>query len=237
MAAVFILFSCSHSGSEKNTGKKDSLRSEIDTFYVGKKLFTVEPSSKEEFDKLPETLVDTAESHNLLKDSGHVKRTGDSLVFTLNGSGRVVLKNEITDDDSYVRYTYCGSIPEIGKWLVYGAYYEWYNYLLIDQSTGDTTEVIGEPLVSPDRKHFVCANSDLFAGFTYNGIELFENEQGRTKLIGSREIGAWGPDRIRWLDNSTMLVEQSRIDTTAQNMEAIRYIRLKMDQGHGEASF
>lgn len=222
-----LIISCSEKKQDKPEIEKGPV-SETDTFYLGDKLVQVEKATKAEFDKLDSIVFDTSEVQNLLADSSSVKRKGDTLFFSISNNRKVTLVNNYADDDdTYVSYSYLGFMKDIDQFLVFGVYYEWYNYLLIDKQTGDTTITCGDPVVSPNKKYFICGNADLEARFTFNGFELYENTH-KPKLVNSRELGKWGPEMIKWLDNETMLARCSISDTAAKNLIRTDYFKLKI---------
>lgn len=221
---VTILVGCNQSQNTDKTTIEDT-KSELDTFYLGNKLVHVTKVEKSTFDKLPEFALKSNESEYLLKDSSTVKRTGDTLFFKISDNKKVTLINNNSDNDTYVNYSYGGLISDLNKYLIYATYYEWNNYLLIDPVSGDTTITAGLPIVSPDKKTFICGNCDLLAGFTFNGIELYSNIN-KPELLSARELTKWGPTNIKWLDNSSLIVECNISDTTNANLQRQEFLKL-----------
>ena len=221
---VTILFSCNQSQNTDKTAIEDT-KSELDTFYLGDKLVHVTKVEKSTFDKLPEFVLKSDESHYLLKDSSVVKRNIDTLFFEIADNKKVTLVNDNSDNDTYANYSYRGLLPDLNKYLIYATYYEWYNYVLIDRVSGDTTITAGLPIISPDKKTFICGNCDLVAGFTFNGIELYTNKN-KPELVAIRELTKWGPTSIKWLDNSSLIVECNISDTTNANLERQDFLKL-----------
>jgi hypothetical protein len=214
--------------AEKVTDNNNIPKPEQDTFYLGNILVHLEKIQKTDFDKVSENPVDTANEALLLRrDSSLVSRSGDTLFF-MTGRGKVTLLNIESEGDNYSNYLYKGYLKDMNQFLVYGAFYEWFNYQLIDRITGDTTALSGEPVLSPDKKRFISGNSDLMAGFTFNGIELYKSTH-KPELIGARALGKWGPNIIKWLDNRTLVIECNVSDTTLENMERLDYFKLTLD--------
>src|ERR1700752_336221 len=115
-----VLFSCKNSEKPKEEAvvsqKKDSLISEVDTFYFGNKLFSIEQITKADFDKVAEYPdVDTSEKNNLLKDSAYVTPLGGTLILNVgkNNSETIVLKDVMHEGyEDNAAYTYLGRLPE-----------------------------------------------------------------------------------------------------------------------------
>jgi hypothetical protein len=226
------LSSCTNTEKPNGTSEvipvKDSLVSELDTFYIGKNLFTVTSATKEDFDKIPEPLrCDTSEKNNLFKDSAFVIRLGGTLILNCKDKETIVFKNNPKEGyEEYADYTYLGKVPEINQYLILGSFHESFSYLLVNPLSGDTTFICGEPVFSPDKKYFICGNTDLIAAFVVNGFDLYEINDKKIKLVGRRELNKWGPEKIKWVDNSSLLVERSVLDTTKQEMTRTDYIKL-----------
>ncbi|HXB39586.1 MAG TPA: hypothetical protein VNZ49_03535 [Bacteroidia bacterium] len=229
---IASLSCCTNAEKPKETSdvslKKDSLVSELDTFYIGQKLFTVFPASKEDFDKIPEPVrCDTSEKNNLFKDSAFVTRLGGTLILNCKDKETIVFKNNPKEGyEEYADYTYLGKIPDINQYLILGSFHESFSYLLVNPLSGDTTFICGEPVFSPDKKYFICGNTDLIAAFVINGFDLYEINGKKIKLVGRRELSKWGPEKIKWIDNSSLLIERSVLDTTKQEMTRTDYIKL-----------
>jgi hypothetical protein len=126
--------------------------------------------------------------------AGRVWRAADTLFFR-TGNGLI---SQLHDgpiyhdaDDSYEGYRYLANLPEIQQWLVEVGQWEGRHYLLIDQQTGKKSKLISYPVISPDRKHFACANADP-TGYSLEGIQLWQKPAGQ-------------PPRLRWqrLNNAT----------------------------------
>ncbi|MOA14217.1 hypothetical protein D3C78_1343050 [compost metagenome] len=156
---------------------------------------------------------------------GYVYRSNDSLIFKTLSKGNIVLKSDtVTDGDDYARYTFTDDLKPINQWLVFGIYYESYDYILVDKNNGKQTHLIGLPVISPDKKYIVAVNEDLEAQFTFNGIELSESNGKTLKLIEKKEIADWAIREIKWLDDNTLLAHKIVIDKNHDTQES--YIKL-----------
>jgi hypothetical protein len=225
---ITIVSSCNEPAKTPNVTPVKALVSEFDTFYLGNKLIEVTKIEKIEFDRLTPSKEDVKsdESFYLQKDSSLVKRNGDTL-FLKTSQKTVTFLNNKSEDDSYAQYSYNGYLSDLNQFLVYGVFYEWFEYFLIDGITGDTTMCSSSPLLSPDKKMFITGNDDLEAGFNFNGLALYKNSH-KPELIGSRALNKWGPNSIKWFDNSTLLIECNVLDTTSANYFRTDYFKLKL---------
>jgi len=213
--------------TETEIFREGPLASELDTFYLGGKLVHVEKIEKSAFDEVDAApAVDTSEVKNIQNDSDKVQRMGDTLQIKTAAKNVFVVNND-SDTDEYAQYTYLGYNKAIDQYLVFGGFYEWHNYLLIDAKTGSQTVLWGKPVVSPNGKYIVSGNTDLVAQFTDNGIQLFES--GNTpKVIGEKTLQLWGPEEIRWGDDKTLFVKANVADEKSPDLEVTRYFKLKL---------
>lgn len=228
---ALYLVSCQQSSKTEEEAKDsmvtvtDSASVVIDTVTIGNQLYNITSSTAAEFQQVPEILADTSEAVNILKDSVHVRRTGDSLVLTLANGRQKVMVNNNNDNEEYTQYTYQAYLPAIEHWVVFNAGYEWHSYELIDSRNGEMTRTIGFPELSPDKKYFICSNTDLMAAFTLNGFQLFQLTPGLNPvLLQERELVNWGPATIKWKDATTLVALQHYLD--AHSEEHTRFIRL-----------
>ncbi len=228
--ALILLSSCNNNKpEEKSVEAKDSLPL-LDTFSIGNKFFSVYPSTKEDFDKFPAPpTFDSLEKNNLLRDSAEAFRLGSVLVLNCGKHETMSFKNDTTEGyDTYADYTYRGKIAEINQFLILGAFMESFSYWLINPVSGDTTHLCGEPVFSPDKKYFICGNTDLIAGFVLNGFDMYEVNNKQIKAVGQQYIDKWGPEKIKWLDNASLLVQRNILDTTISTMIRTDYVKMNM---------
>lgn len=246
IAFLTALISCTKESTETTTGSKveDSLLTvekdsryaeQVDSaiFHIKNYRFEVKASSKEAFDAVKSSFenMDTSEANRIRKYENFISRSGDSLIIKTTDGGNVYLVTRQSDNDDLAIYDFIQDMPDINQWLVLGSYWESYGYLLIDKTSGDTTHLYGMPVVSPDKKHIITFNQDLQAGFTFNGLQLLEMQNGKPVLIGAKELYYWGPDNVTWKNDHTLLVQQafSNLTEGEQDMTTV-YVELKMDQ-------
>lgn len=235
LLTTFFLFSCQSDKKEQHlpeaTIPETVLRSELDTFNLGDMRVRVEKITKTDFYSLPANpVIDTSEAGNIAADSDYVRRIGDSLIITTK-TKEVALVNDGNDEedvDDYVVFSYAGYLKPLNQFMTSAYYYESYDYVLADNLTGDLTHLWGTPVPSPDGKRFATANSDLQAGFTYNGIQLYTNAHPPV-LIAQRELQEWGPEEIRWKDNNTLFVKAALSDAQANYGIRYEYFRLRLE--------
>ncbi len=162
--------------------------------------------------------------------AGAVRRAGDTLHFSSRGSGRLALGNDATEGERFVRYRYRGLLPEIGQHLVQVDFYEGGGWLLVDAASTNQTQVLGPPVVAPDRSGFVATSVDLEAGYDRNGIQVWSLARGFPRLEWGLDGGeAWGASDAVWIDART--VEFTRHVNTTGNPDETKKIRTRLVLG------
>lgn len=235
LSAAF-LFSCSspEKPKEKTAApqKKDTLVSERDTFHIGSKLFYVEQISKAEFDRVAEyPEPDTSEKNILLRDSANAFRLGIALILNVGEKFNQTVSfkdNNKEGQEEFCNFTYKGFYPEINQHMVYASFVESFAYYLVDKNSADTNYACGFPVFSPNKKYFICGNTDLVARFVVNGFDLYEAGDKKIKQVGRRELDTWGPEKIKWLNDSVLYVQRNVSDTTVKAMMRTDYVKLLM---------
>jgi hypothetical protein len=138
---------------------------------------------------------------------GKVKREVDTLTLFLSDGKKIVLKNNESDSDSYEVYQFV-CLDQNGYFIVEVFYMESYAYLLINSTNGKTIRTIGYPAFSPDKKQYVAGNYDMIASFTFNGIDFMTVSADNVISNAQIDFHTWGPDDIKWKDDSTLYVKQ-----------------------------
>ena len=199
-----------------------------DTLVIGGKIYEMETISETAYLAIHTDEEDTSEKRNIKLDANMVYRNGDTLFLKKTDGAYMQLINNFAEyDDSFAVYSYRYYLDDLGYYVVYAGFWEWYNYLIINQATGKITHACGPPVVSPDLNYIMSCNEDLLAGFTFNGFELYTVEKDSLRLTGTKELTDWGPENIKWIRNDEILVKQNIFDTTEENYIRTNYIRLK----------
>jgi len=218
---LLFVFGCQETPKTKTIGTSDSL-------VIGDKIYEMEPISEKAYLAGYSSIEDTSEKRNMKLDGDMVHRKGDTLFLKKTDGTYVQLINNYAEyDDSFATYSYRYYLDDLGYFVVYAGFWEWYNYLIINQTTGKITCACGPPVISPDLKSIMTCNEDLLAGFTFNGFELYTVEKDSLRFIASKELEGWGPANMKWIKNNEILVEQNVFDTTEANYIRTNYIRLR----------
>jgi hypothetical protein len=176
---------------------------------------------------LPAT-PDSLETRALTPTGGRVVREGIELRFKAAKEPAVVLRNDTSDTESAVGYSYWGSLPAAHQWVVFATFYESSGVVLIDQRTGRRTDTWGRPLVSADGSYILTYNADLEAAFDPTGMQLFRIGAAGPKLVWQRALAHWGPADMRWLSQNQVVVKQDFGITEDGTRKAPRYVKLTL---------
>jgi hypothetical protein len=109
-------------------------------------------------------------------------------------------------------YNFGMYLAAIDYYLVYVQWYEGGSILLVNRKNGFKRNVIGEPYFSPDTKKMLTINSDLYAGYTDNGIEVLSITGDTLKSEFKILIKNWGPTGARWLTDKKIVLQKEYFD-------------------------
>ena len=120
----------------------------------------------------PNKCISFLEQRVLKRFPGLFRRNGQRLVVPFaNGKQRVFVSGEREKghEDSSIGYTFLDYFPKIGYGLVGVGYYEGSTDLLVNMKTGESTDIAGHPVFSPDGFRFAVAKDIEMVG---RGISL-----------------------------------------------------------------
>ncbi|MBK7669436.1 MAG: hypothetical protein IPJ32_20085 [Sphingobacteriaceae bacterium] len=219
---TLIFFSCATDVKEETPVLETTpktLISEIDTFYGGENLLAITDTTEEVFNSLFNFKPDTSERNNIARDSKFISRNGDTLFLKLdNGTFKKLVSDKDMESDNFADYEYIGKINPINYYLVFIAYFESFEYLMINTKTGKETFISGIPAISPNNKYLAASSCDLQAGFVLNGIEMYDIESDSLKLNWRRVLNKWGANELVWLSNHTLIAEKYQLDSSSHNL-------------------
>ena len=105
-------------------------------------------------------------------------------------------------------------------------------YKLVNNENGDVIRILGRPYFSPNGKYILSVNSDLEAGYSGNGFELFENNEGVLKKIILFEPKNWGPYSAKWIDNNTVIMKNEGLEVKNDSLlNSEFYIKMNIVNG------
>lgn len=214
---VFFITSC----SSKNTSKNNEQLIKQDTLMINNVAYYLDSISEKEFKAIskPKDIENGDENF----DDANISRDSLKLKFHLRNGADSILVSEDPDLPYFVAYTYLESCDYIDYWLVEVYYDEGGEYLLINKENGNKMYIWGPPVYSPDKRFFMCYSCDLWAGFRYNGLQLFEIQNKKVRLLWSKEIEYWAPTEIRWQNERTICIQKiNKNNETSYNSMLIK---------------
>lgn len=140
-----------------------------------------------------------------------VFRSDTSTLCIITSSGDTVL---FTDDrnprysEDYNAIFLVDRLPEQDLWVLERDYLEYRHWLLVNGADGSSVQAISAPVPSPDGTRLLCANEDIMAGFTDNGIQVWRVAREELVLEFEDISLLWGPTDARWEDERTIVFEK-----------------------------
>lgn len=191
-----------------------------DTINIGKHVYFIEESKPITMPPIAELLSDTTDEPAIKPFGQFVSRNGDSLFFKCDNGKSVKLVNN-RNEEEMAMFSFLTLDTSISYYVVMRSLYEGRDYILINKKSGEPLETIGIPVVSPKRNFFVCGNCDLEAGFDINGLEVFQLKNTSYKSIGRRELTDWGPTKLLWKNDTSLVVEALKASVNEQFYKVI----------------
>ncbi len=166
----------------------------------------------------------TIDTMALIRDSALVCTCDSVLILRLESGDSVLLTSTPgIENDNYIGYVYLGMIKELNSYLIQVVYYEGGEYLLCNRRSGIKTDVIGVPVISPDARRVAFFNSDIAAGFTTNGFQIFALAADSLRPLWQASPN-WGPMEGKWRDNNTLSMKVEYWDSLIRT----KYIALPL---------
>lgn len=165
--------------------------------------------------------------------SDQVFRSEDSSICIVTASGDTV---SFTDDrkpvypEDYNALFLVGRLPEPDLWVLERDYFEYRHWIVVNGADGSSQQTIAAPIPSPDGTRLLCANEDIMAGFTDNGIQVWRISPDGFVLEFEDISLRWGPRNAIWEDDLTIVFEKYEFDAGSYGF-TIRQGRLLYSEG------
>lgn len=91
-------------------------------------------------------------------------------------------------------------------------------WMLVNRKNGYKKYINGLPYISKDNKQIITTNTDLEAGYSFNGLELYTILEDSLQTEFSKET-EWGPTDVKWINDNQFLLrrEHFHIDSKTGN--------------------
>ncbi len=191
----------------------DSSTLELDTL-KDNSIYLLDTISEKEFLSLPETgnLYINCEGESVIDDA-KVTIRDTVLTFQLqNGT----IKELVSSSKALGNYCYKTSLNELNQWVVCVGCGDEHSYsLFIDKNTGKETGAVSFPVLSPNKKYFVCYKMNWTG---YHIIQLFKIEENKEiSEVWYKLLTDWGVSDVRWKDDNTIYLQKESMWETEDN--------------------
>jgi hypothetical protein len=176
----------------------------------------------------PSHVSDACVEESLIKKVNMATREGKILRIKTD-EGSVIFTDQIHPEEGYAKYFLLDHFIRVSSiyFLIRAYGYEGSGYVLVSKKTGQTINLFGIPIFSPDGKRFADVSLDLEAGYNPNLIRIY-------RLIDNKYMIEWkhtyedarGPADPVWLSNSAIVFFEVTFDKspTASNLKKQPFI-------------
>jgi hypothetical protein len=160
------------------------------------------------------------QSYLATKFQDYFYTTDTTLVLKLaEGKNLSFLKWDIEKDEGYNFEHY---FDKIDYYLLRVQWAEGNCWMLVNRKNGFKIYIRGLPFISPDNKQIITANTDLEAGYSFNGLELYSINADSLKAEFTKTT-VFGPTAVKWISELDFLLRRQNIqlDTITGNQDYI----------------
>jgi hypothetical protein len=132
------------------------------------------------------------------------------LIITLKNGEQVKLQNRPASGESFTLYLLHSYDKSIGYYFVLEHWIEGGCIVLVNDTTGKRTRVISIPVISPNKKRFVCYGSGVTMAYAISGIMIYEIQDNEIVEVYSKKPSVpskgddWGCANAQWIDDDTI---------------------------------
>jgi hypothetical protein len=158
-----------------------------------------------------------------------IKMIDSSAWEITTSNGKITLKNNFSEGEDYVHYSFRGIEQDIVIFRIDG--YEWYEFTFISTKSGAQLRCGGMPRVNSDGTKIICCNGDLTAMFTSNSMQYFsKNKKGEWQEGFELMFSTYEPFDAEW-DTDGSIVCGFRLPAYIEPVEEeARYYRLRLKE-------
>ncbi|MBA2613323.1 MAG: hypothetical protein H0U95_15245 [Bacteroidetes bacterium] len=199
-----LLIGCS--GNKDETPKEQIAEVKLDTLVIGNSIYKTQDLADTNY-TFPDLIAPAdTDNVNIINFKEHVSRSADSLFLSCDNGKTIKLVNNRAQDDGYVLFNFMDLNKDINYYVITRLRVESRDFILVNKKNGEPLETIAYPIASPNNKYFVCGNCDLIAAFETNGLAVYKKNKNNYELAALRELADWGPDKLMWKNDTTLIV-------------------------------
>ena len=169
------------------------------------------------------------ETEGIRAADGKVTRNGTELRIQLLNGQSAVFQDDTAEGGNFAVYRYAGYQKSIHSHVVHRVPYEGEGlYMVVDDSTGDSTTVAGMPVPSPDGSRFALTSASGEADYDQSLIEVwrFNGRSPANEFSYDASNDSWDPFAAVWRDSATIdFVKRSRLQSDGYARTPARLIR------------
>ena len=218
---IILTTACNH---KKADLPKADVRPPFDTLMINGKVYALDSISENYYNSVHYKYPSDQDTIPL--DTNRVKQTKEGICILLKNSKSILLKNDTTEGESMVFYSYVKTLRHSNCVHIHAGYWEWIGEFLINMDNGKRIEFWSNPLFSSNKKLVVSASQDLESGEMPNGIQLYKEKNGGFEKVFEKEISNWGPHEVKWENDSCLVIKRAKVDKT-ENLQ-FDYVRLRL---------
>ena len=146
--------------------------------------------------------------------------TDSTLVLKLANGNTMSFDRDIEDwnNDGLSEYIFAHYFDKIDYYLLIIQYYEGSSWMLVNRKNGFKKDILGLPYISEDNKKIIAINSDLVAGYNFNGIALYTILTDSLRMEFRKET-EWGPLDVKWINENEFLLKREHFPEGEGNID------------------
>jgi hypothetical protein len=202
------------------------------TYQDGSCTVTLQDISEKEYNSADDLAAVARENayEQLEKDSGIFYFMHDSTLVLkfINGETKSFTDNKNGQGEDYIEYQYQGQVGNTGYSLMIISGDEYYGHTMINDTTGEETDLWDSPVLSPENDLIAAAYEQNAMDGIPGGIQLWNCKNGLMNIFEMR-CNKWSPAEIKWIDDTTVLIKQTGDPEDVRDTK-VTYTRMKIQR-------
>jgi hypothetical protein len=150
----------------------------------------------------------------------------DSTLFLRLKNGSTV--SFVNNPSQEMEYSYSGRLGNSGYYFISEYFDEDAKYFLVNENTGEKTEIRAEPQLSPNGNLIFCSAAMNEMTGDPGRIQLFRINGNHLEKIVEKTCADWSPEYSKWTNDSTLFfVEDRSLDTPEDSLKQYAMLQLR----------
>jgi|GEM_PF-3624182 len=173
------------------------------------------------------------EAHMLPKFSTKVTRDSQGLSLRLKNGQWLTVRNNSDFDE--VAHSFEYFFEEFGYYSLRVQWSEGNAYKLVNAEDGSIIRLIGRPYFSPEGKYLIAISTDLEAGYSVNGFEVYTKQANTWKKLTEYHPKLWGPVDLKWISPQQAILRNQSVEIQGGNLQYFEfYSQIKISEIQNE---